>query len=255
MEKDKLIYTLKFTVYISLIIQALTAAFNVGILGLDAYDKDSFDDDVDVLIDLVWLGLFVQLIEGTFYTWLASFINTVENITQYRYYDWFFSTPTMLIIFVVYLIYLREKEDTKKELEKRKTEKVKKVTFKEGKVHKDLMVYISENKMMLGLLLFLNVLMLFFGYLGEIGVLSIPISVLFGFVPFVVYFYLIYEYFAKFTELGTILFWVFSGIWSLYGFSALLPYYEKNISYNLLDIISKNFFELFLGFKLLYFYF
>jgi hypothetical protein len=255
MEKDKLIYTLKFTVYISLIIQALTATFNVGILGLDAYDKDSFDDDVDVLIDLVWLGLFVQLIEGTFYIWLVSFINTVENITQYRYYDWFFSTPTMLIIFVVYLIYLREKEDTKKELEKRKMEKVKKVTFKEGKVHKDLIVYISENKMMLGLLLFLNVLMLFFGYLGETGVLSIPVSVLFGFVPFVVYFYLIYEYFAKFTELGTILFWVFSGIWSLYGFSALLPYYEKNISYNVLDIVSKNFFELFLGFKLLYLYF
>ena len=114
MEKDKLIYTLKFTVYISLIIQALTAAFNVGILGLDAYDKDSFDDDVDVLIDLVWLGLFVQLIEGTFYTWLASFINTVENITQYRYYDWFFSTPTMLIIFVVYLIYLRKKKIRKR---------------------------------------------------------------------------------------------------------------------------------------------
>ena len=66
--------------------------------------KDSFDNDVDVLIELVWLGLLVQLIEGTFYTWLASFINTVENITQYRYYDWFFSTPTMLIIFVVYLI-------------------------------------------------------------------------------------------------------------------------------------------------------
>ena len=109
--------------------------------------------------------------------------------------------------------------------------------------------------MMLGLLLFLNVLMLFFGYLGEMGVLSIPVSVLFGFVPFVVYFYLIYEYFAKFTELGTILFWVFSGIWSLYGFSALLPYYEKNISYNVLDIVSKNFFELFLGFKLLYLYF
>ena len=55
--------------------------------------------------------MVVQVIEGTFYIWLARSINTISNITAYRYYDWIFSTPTMLITFIVYLIYLKGKQD------------------------------------------------------------------------------------------------------------------------------------------------
>lgn len=254
METENLITILKITIYISLIIQALTAVFNIAILGLDMYSTSSFQDDVDILIDLVWLGLIVQVIEGTFYVWLVTFMNSISNITKFRYYDWFFSTPTMLIVLIVYLIYLKEKEELDKEMQKRKDNKLKKVTWKEGKTYKDLFTYVSENKEIVSVILILNILMLLFGYLGEIGVLSIPFSVSLGFIPFVGYFYLIYEYFAKFTEMGKGLFWLFSGIWSLYGVSALMPYYEKNISYNILDVVSKNFFELFLGFKLLFLY-
>ena len=241
---------LYITVYLSLLIQALTAAFNIGILSLDAFES-SFNDDVKILVQLIWLGLIVQLIEGTFYVWLATYINTVSNITSYRYYDWFFSTPTMLITFVVYLLYLKEKEEDKKEQEKLKATSEKKVRFSEPKKDQNLWFYVSKNKEILSLIMFLNALMLMFGYFGEIGLLSNTITVLFGFVPFLAYFYLIYDYFAKYTEMGRILFWLFSGIWSLYGFSALMPYYEKNISYNILDIISKNFFEVFIGIKLL----
>ena len=100
---------LRNTVYFSLVIQAITGLFNIGLLGLDTYDN-SFDDEYEILIQLIWLSLIVQVIEGTFYVWLAWSINTVVNITAYRYYDWFFPTPTMLITFVVYLIYLKEKQ-------------------------------------------------------------------------------------------------------------------------------------------------
>ena len=46
------IYILKLTVYISLIIQAITGIFNVGILSLDTKDSN-FSNDVDILIQLI----------------------------------------------------------------------------------------------------------------------------------------------------------------------------------------------------------
>ncbi len=245
MENQK--YILKLTVYISLIIQALTGIFNVGILSLDTKESN-FSNDVDILIQLIWLGLIVQVIEGTFYIWLARSINTISNITAYRYYDWVFSTPTMLITFVVYLLYLKGKQDETNENKEEKEEK------EENKTKKDLWYYMKENKFMLAIILVLNTIMLMFGYFGEIGLLSNTKTVLFGFIPFIAYFYLIYDNFAKHTDIGKMLFWLFSGLWSLYGVSALAPYYIKNISYNILDIFSKNFFEIFIGFKLLQVY-
>ena len=250
MELQKLKYTLENTVYISLIIQAITAIFNIGIIGLDSFEN-SFDEDVTILIQLIWLGLIVQLIEGTFYIWLATNINSISNITSYRYYDWFFSTPTMLITFAVYLLYLKEKEEEKKEKDKTQSNKQKKVRFIEPKKNRDLWDYMKHNKVTLSIVGVLNALMLLFGYLGEINIISNFVAVIIGFIPFITYFFIIYQEYAKFTEAGNLLFWIFTGIWSLYGISALLPYYEKNISYNILDIFSKNFFEIFIGIKLL----
>ena len=250
MELQKLKYTLENTVYISLIIQAITAIFNIGIIGLDSFEN-SFDEDVTILIQLIWLGLIVQLIEGTFYIWLATNINSISNITSYRYYDWFFSTPTMLITFAVYLLYLKEKEEEKKEKDKIQSNQQKKVRFIEPKKNRDLWDYIKHNKVTLSIVGVLNAIMLLFGYLGEINIISNFVAVIIGFIPFITYFFIIYQEYAKFTEAGNLLFWIFTGIWSLYGISALLPYYEKNISYNILDIFSKNFFEIFIGIKLL----
>lgn len=250
MELQKLKYILENTVYISLIIQAITAIFNIGIIGLDSFEN-SFDEDVTILIQLIWLGLIVQLIEGTFYIWLATNINSISNITSYRYYDWFFSTPTMLITFAVYLLYLKEKEEEKKEKDKILSNQQKKVRFIEPKKNRDLWDYIKHNKVTLSIVGVLNALMLLFGYLGEINIISNFVAVIIGFIPFITYFFIIYQEYAKFTEAGNLLFWIFTGIWSLYGISALLPYYEKNISYNILDIFSKNFFEIFIGIKLL----
>ena len=46
-----------------------------------------------------------------------------------------------------------------------------------------------------------------------------------------------------------LLFWYFFITWSMYGISALFSYVPKNISYNVLDLFSKNFFGLFLSYK------
>jgi hypothetical protein len=46
------------------------------------------------------------------------------------------------------------------------------------------------------------------------------------------------------------MFWYFAGVWSLYGVAAIMPYYWKNIGYNILDIFSKNFFGLYLAYVL-----
>ena len=252
MKKETLVDVLKITVYISLIIQISTLIFNVGILSLDNFD-DSFQDDVEILIQLVWLGLIVQIIEGTFYVWLAYYIDIISNITMYRYYDWFFSTPTMLVTFVVYLLYLKDKEEFENEKKKNESQskKTDKIEHTAKKSNNDLFSYMYQNKSMLAIIFGLNALMLLFGFLGEIGYLSNTNTVLLGFIPFIAYFYLIYEHYAKYTTTGIYLFILFTAIWSFYGFAALMPYYVKNIGYNILDIVSKNFFEVFLGVKLL----
>ena len=90
--------------------------------------------------------------------------------------------------------------------------------------------------------------MLLFGYLGEINIIKNYQAVFYGFLPFIAYFYYIYEKYAKYTRNGKILFFIFAGLWSLYGVSALFPYLWKNISYNILDIFSKNFFGIFLAY-------
>jgi hypothetical protein len=35
-------------------------------------------------------------------------------------------------------------------------------------------------------------------------------------------------------------------VWALYGVAAVFPYKEKNVAYNVLDIVSKNFYGVFL---------
>ena len=46
------------------------------------------------------------------------------------------------------------------------------------------------------------------------------------------------------TELGYKLFLFVFIVWSIYGVAAMMPTPYKNISYNILDIIAKNFYDL-----------
>ena len=224
---------LQTTVYASLFVQVITGIFDFYVLKLNVVPS------MMILKDLLLLELVVQLIEGSFYIWLAYSFVSIENITPHRYYDWFLTTPTMLITFSIYLIYLKNEYEQKLNTNTTKTINNDTDTFVQ---------ILQKNAYILIPIVLLNALMLIFGYLGEINIIKEKFAVLFGFIPFILCFTLIYEKYAKYSEQGLILFWYFVSVWSLYGVAALFPYNLKNIFYNILDLFAKNFFGLYLAY-------
>ena len=88
--------------------------------------------------------------------------------------------------------------------------------------------------------------MLFFGLLGELKIIDNKQAVLIGSVFFVLAFKLIHDEYASKTDGGMKLFTFLVSVWSLYAVAAVLPVVPKNTMYNLLDIVSKNFYGLFI---------
>lgn len=209
---------------LSLFVQICTGIFDLYVL------RFKHDDYYHLIRELLKIELYVQMIEGAFYVWLVTNFYSIKNITPARYYDWFITTPTMLFTYCVYLLHL--KRDGK------------------DKTKYSILEIVQQNTPNLVPILILNSLMLMFGYLVEMGKISLNLGVSLGFVPFFVMFYLIYENYAKYTDIGVSTFWYFSTIWGIYGLAALAPYKIKNITYNILDLFSKNFFGIFLAFIL-----
>ena len=224
---------------VSFIIQLITGFFNIYVLTFE------YDEFFHLIRELLKIELYVQLIEGIFYFWLITNFNTIKNITPTRYYDWIITTPTMLFTYCVYLIYLKRDHKVDDKNKNKDNDKNKENNLNDKK--DSLFEIIDKNRSNLIPIFILNTLMLFFGYLVEIGTLSTNVGVSLGFIPFFMMFYIIYEKYAKFTDIGIQTFWYFSFIWGLYGVAALTNYKIKNISYNILDLFSKNFFGIFLA--------
>ena len=226
MNTRKLFYV---TLVISVAVQLLTGFIEMGAAFYVNVPRENY-----IIKQLLYLELVVQAIEGLFYIWLVYNFDSVANVTPKRYIDWTITTPTMLTTLIFYLIYLRYKND------KLDTTKL------------DFFTLANDNSSALSKILLLNWSMLFFGYLGEMKILSTLSGVLLGFVPFLMYYYAIYEKYAvKSGDQGLKLFWYFFFFWSLYGVVALLPYNLKNSLYNILDLFAKNFFGLFLSYTIL----
>lgn len=217
-------YTFYVTLILSVIVQLTTGMLEVGTLFIKV------ESPYRIIRQLLVLELIVQIIEGSFYLWLFYNFNEVSNITPKRYLDWSITTPTMLITLIVYLIYLKYRE------EKSDTTKL------------ELFNLLLENSTTVSYVMYLNWLMLIFGYLGETKIINTFTGVILGFVPFLLYYYIIYVNYAVKSNTGLKIFWYFFFIWSLYGVVAVLPYYIKNTLYNILDLFSKNFFGLFLSY-------
>lgn len=210
---------------ISLCIQFVTALFDIHVLSME------FNTSVSFIKNLLWIELFVQFIEGMFYIWLVMNFSKIVNVTKYRYYDWMITTPSMLFTYCMFLYYINTKDNSDSK------------TFYEA---------IETNIFDLLPIFVFNTMMLFFGYLAEIGKLEHLIGAILGFIPFIIMFYLIYDTYAKYTSIGRMTFVYFSGVWALYGFASVLSYKYKNTIYNILDLFAKNFFGIFLGLFLLY---
>jgi hypothetical protein len=213
------------TLIISVIVQILTGGFEIFSLFIKV------PTEFLLIRQLLILEVIVQIIEGLFYVWLVYNFYNVTDVTPKRYIDWSITTPTMLVTLVFYLIYSyhREKGDTSK-LE----------FFK----------LLNENSSNITYILFLNWMMLIFGYLGEVKILPTIIGVILGFIPFLLYYLIIYLNYVR-NQTGFNLFLYFFIFWSLYGVVALFPYYLKNACYNILDLFSKNFFGVFLSYIIL----
>jgi bacteriorhodopsin len=236
-------HIIKHSANASLLVQILTAIIDLYVLMLN------IPKPFLVLKQLLILEFIVQIVEGTFYVWLATSFQTIENITPYRYYDWFITTPTMLITFTIYLIYLNDLEDNK---EGNKNEYNDEIDKKNNDINKndDFFKILKNNSTNLTYIIILNAIMLTFGLLNEHNILNKYVAVFCGFIPFVILFYLIYDNYAKYSKQGTTIFIYFCSIWSIYGVAALMPYHWKNIFYNILDLFAKNFFGLYLAYIL-----
>lgn len=231
------------TVYLSLFVQILTGITDIYVLFAVTGEKL-------ILKALLLLEIIVQAIEGTFYVWMASLFSTIKDVTPNRYFDWALSTPIMLFTLCIYLDYLKKdkEENVEKEPLQNHAEKKEKNEKNETSWINLIVTKFNEHKKTLIPIFILNWLMLLLGYFGEIGMINNIFAVFLGFIPFIAYYAIIYFKFARYTNTGKVLFWWFALIWAFYGKAALMSYYWKNITYNVLDIFSKNFFGLYLAY-------
>jgi len=220
--KDLLLLTVK----ISLVIQLLTGVVSSGGIFIKLNDEDK------VLHDVLIIESIVQLVEGLFYIYIAYAMKDIKegDIASRRYFDWVITTPIMLLSTIMYMEY----ESSKIINEPITTSKI-----------------IKDNKRDLIKIGLYNLGMLFFGYLGEINMLPKEIGVPIGFGFFGLSFYEIWDKFAYKTDKTRKLYYFLISIWGLYGVAAIMPTIPKNIMYNSLDIVAKNFYGLFIFYEVI----
>ena len=206
----------------SIIIQIITGIIDAWGLTL------SLPSQHQIFQDILWVEFSVQIVELIFYIWLVAKIKSFTgNVTLYRYFDWIITTPTMLITLMAFLNHNQD---------------IKKLTTNKSF---SLWDFLKEHKSNVISVVFLNTLMLVIGFIGELNLIPAAASALIGFIPFALYFKIIYDNYVagyhgdQFSKYKFI-FWYFVFFWALYGIAAFLPYTPKNVGYNFLDIFAKN---------------
>jgi bacteriorhodopsin len=213
--------TLKNTAYFSFLVQILIGLLQIKGLFINLSPENA------ILTDILKLESFVQGVEAFFYYWLINNFDKKNTITQTRYFDWALTTPTMLLSSIMYFKFLENKD-------KKLSEPI------------NFMEFIENNKGTITKILIYNWLMLAVGYFGEMGLIPKSIYIPIGFVFFILSFKEIYDNFAIHNDESKKLFYFIFIIWALYGVAAMLPFTQKNIMYNLLDIVSKNFYGIYI---------
>jgi len=213
----------KKTTEFSLIVQLITGLFSA--LGLTV----NLDESDKILQKIIGLELIVQIIEFGFYIFFVTNFN-LETLATSRYLDWIISTPTMLFSMAAYFFYEEQKE--------------------KNIVENNLLDFTLTHKWPLLEIFFFNFCMLAFGFLGETGTLDRYTALVLGTACFARSFYVLYKEFADKSIIGKQLFSILFVIWGLYGVAFMTPVVQKNIGYNILDIIAKNFFGLYLFYKI-----
>tara|TARA_E500000178_G_scaffold307530_1_gene320531 strand:+ start:285 stop:965 length:681 start_codon:yes stop_codon:yes gene_type:complete len=220
-------YLVKATMFISFYTQVATL-----LVGLSAL-LVKLPNNMLILREVLILENLAQLIEGSFYMWFLFFdkVNVdIVDITKFRYYDWFLSTPIMLISMIAYFQY----NNTKNNL-----------------INLNLVNLIKSNYNNITKILTYNFVMLLTGYLYEINLSNVFTTFIIGFIFFILLFLQLYISFARKSKNNITVFFLMLIIWSFYGFAILFNYKVKNTLYNILDLFSKNFYGLFLSYLIL----
>ena len=223
---DNIIYD---TGYISLIIQLIIGVIGAIGIFIPLYEKDK------ILTDIIIMETSVQFIEFLFYLWLVfSIYSRSVNVTAIRYFDWFITTPIMLITTLLYFAYNSNNDK-----------------YKNENNHITLNSIFKKDYKIISQLIFYNFFMLLFGLLGELGLINRYISLFFGTIFFLLSFRILYKYYADLDDDNKPLFYFVFIIWLFYGVAYLFNYKYRNVSYNILDIFSKNFYGLYIFYKIM----
>ena len=218
--------SINFSTNASIIIQF------ISLIGLDGVFIN-LPEKHKILQSILKLEMIVQFIELFFYILiLQPMIKTaLPQMAAVRYMDWVITTPTMLLTAIIlfkYEEYLENNIDKKIEF------------FDFIKTHRNNIINIF----------ICNFLMLFFGYLGEIGVIDVKLSTILGFIFLGITFYIIYKNYAVKSKSSIKLFYYMFIVWAIYGIAALMTPSTKNIMFNILDIFAKNFMGLYLYYRI-----
>lgn len=213
------------TAYISLIIQ-----FIVGIIGIYGILIPLKEKD-GILTDILIMETTVQIIEFIFYIWLIFQLSRLSyDVTYTRYFDWFISTPIVLLSTIFFMTYLNN-------------------------IDSKIIVTISSiiNKKFYSIIKIVvsNFFMLLSGFLAEVKKISRSNGFILGTIALFYTFYIIYIEFVGDNLINLYLFSFMLFIWFIYGIAFLFPYVKKNTFYNFLDIFSKNFYGLFIFYIIL----
>lgn len=161
----------------------------------------------------------ISVIAGYFYSVFVSQIDKFSeeskaidwgDITKTRYIDWSITTPIMLLVLCVVL---------------------------------GTNTNIPLRFPVIASVVILDYLMLYAGYLGEIGKITRWTGMIAGFVAFILIFAIIFFLFVrpKYVFANYVLFGIYLAVWSLYGVFYMLGEEYKNIGMNILDLTAKCF--------------
>ena len=215
-----------FTTNLSIAVQVITGLVSFNGIFLDLPDKHK------ILNEVLALETVVQVIELFFYIYFlrALAVKYVHKMGSIRYFDWAITTPTMLLATIIYFKYEEYMEENKDKVLK----------FSD---------FLKDNVQNIVVIFVCNFLMLLFGYLGEIGLIDMTLSIVLGFIFFAYTFYVIYRDYAVKSKKSLNLFYFILAVWSMYGIAAIFSPHHKNNTFNILDIFAKNFFGLYLYYK------
>ena len=186
---------------------------------------------------------FVSIVELLVYLWIGFNLSNFTSVMGKRYLDWFITTNFLVVSVSLLMIYFNQREERNNSYDGDNITKIYQNNTK---------TLIEDNLPKYTPLIVYNNMMLLVGFLGERGVLSKWFSTPVGFVFFFLGFYYLYEFFAKHSNSGNRVFYFITSIWAMYGIAHTFRDQPKNIAYNLLDLISKNAFGVFMVYLMLY---